>query len=297
MPEVLHALSFDIEEWYHAELVRQKVAAAQATTQVVAATEPILSLLARRNIHATFFIVGDVIRNHPDLIRSIAGAGHEIGCHTMSHLPLWHSSPQALRGELHAFREAISAVSPGLEASVAGFRAPTFSLSQKTSWALDVLASEGYGYDSSIFPAANPVYGVNGAPLGVYRPSSTDIRLHDPQGPLVEFPMTVWSVARMRLPIAGGFYLRAAPWPVLRRAIQSTAHVRPVVLYLHPWEAYSHTPIVGGLSAVQRFITYYNREDALRRLEWLLDELPFAPLARVLAPAMSAAARAVEAGA
>jgi peptidoglycan-N-acetylglucosamine deacetylase len=292
---MLHALSFDIEEWYHAELVRQKVSREQATTQVEAATAPILDLLARRRLHATFFVVGEIIRDHPELIRDIAGAGHEIGCHTMSHLPLWRSSPEALRRELQAFRRALDAVTPGLSASVAGFRAPTFSLNQATCWALDILADEGYRYDSSIFPAANPVYGVSGAPLGVYRPSTADIRMDDSQGRLIEFPMTVWSVAKQRLPIAGGFYLRAAPWMVIHRAIRSTARSRPVVLYMHPWEAYRETPMVSSLSPLDRFITYYNRGDALRRLECLLDELPFAPLASVLAPFLLAPPIAVKA--
>jgi peptidoglycan-N-acetylglucosamine deacetylase len=284
MSEMLHALSFDVEEWYHAELVRQHVSPEQMTTQVEAATAPILELLARRRLHATFFVVGEIVLSHPALLREIVSAGHEIGCHTMSHLPLWRSSPGALREELQAFRQALDAALPGALPPVAGFRAPTFSLNRATSWALEVLASEGYRYDSSIFPVANPVYGVSGAPLDIYRPSPADIRRADSLGAIVEFPMTVWTIAGLRLPVAGGFYLRGVPWPVLRRAMAATARQRPVVLYMHPWEAYSQTPVVRGLSPLDHFITYYNRSDALRRLECLLDELPFAPLARVLAP-------------
>jgi len=276
---MLNALSFDVEEWYHAELVRRSVPAEARVSQVEAAVMPILDLLARRSVRATFFFVGEVARDHPDLVRAIAAAGHEIGCHGMTHRPLWELSPDSLRQELEEFRQNTRQLP-----TVKGFRAPTFSLDQRTGWALAVLADAGYSYDSSIFPVANYMYGVNGGPVGAYRPAADDLRREDPTGPVVELPMTVWEVAGRRLPVSGGFYLRAIPWSLLIRALRQVTKVRPAVLYLHPWEAYAETPIVPGLSHRESFVTYYNRASALAKLERLLNEFAFGPLCEVLAP-------------
>ena len=281
---MLNGLSFDIEEWYHAELVRQHVPAISRVSQVEQATEPILNLLERRGLRATFFVLGEIVRDHPTFIRRIHDAGHEIGCHTMTHMPLWNMTPETLRTSLREFRQILASVSPQAAASLAGFRAPTFSMMQKTSWALRVLADEGFGYDSSIFPVANYAYGLNGGPLVAYRPAENDLRHDDRSGPMLELPMTVWDLASVRLPISGGFYLRAIPAPLLLRLLKQVASRRPVVLYLHPWECYAQTPRVPGLPLSGRIITNINRASALAKLDRILTELEFGPLCAVLAP-------------
>ncbi len=283
---MLNALSFDVEEWYHAELVRRHVPVEARVSQAEAATAPILDLLAKRNVRATFFFVGELVRDHPRLVRTVASAGHEIGCHSMSHRPLWDLSPDAFRQELEEFRQTTQEIGP-----VIGFRAPTFSLDQRTSWAFSVLAQAGFLYDSSIFPVANYMYGVDGGPVGAYRPNLEDLRRHDPGGPIVELPMSVWEMAGRRLPISGGFYLRALPWPLLLHALRQVSQRRPIVLYLHPWEAYTQTPVASGLSRKEAFITYHNRASALAKLERLLSEFPFAPLRDVLALRLANGAR------
>ena len=280
-----NALSFDIEEIYHAELVRKHMPPAQRQSAVVAATEPILALLARRNLQATFFVVGDVLREHPAFVRAIAAAGHEVGCHTMSHRPLWEMTPDSLRTELREFRSLWQALWPAAGNAappLLGFRAPTFSLVPRTSWALSVLAEEGFAYDSSIFPVANPVYGLNGGPLSAYRPSVRDLRQDDPDGPIIELPMTVWEIAGLRVPVSGGFYLRALPAPVLLHALHTVSKTRPLVIYAHPWEADPASAVVHGLSPSELLITYYNRASVLPKLERILDEFPFAPLGAIL---------------
>jgi polysaccharide deacetylase family protein (PEP-CTERM system associated) len=281
---MLNGLSFDIEEWYHAELVRERVPAADRVSQVERATGPILDLLDRRGLHATFFILGDVIRAHPAFVRRIFDAGHEIGCHTMTHIPLWNLTPEMLRASLREFRQILASVSPEAAAALIGFRAPTFSMVPKTSWALRVLADEGFGYDSSIFPVANGLYGVNGAPLAAYRPAEDDLRRADSTGPILELPMTVCDWRGVRLPISGGFYLRAIPAPLLLRMVKQVASKRPVVLYLHPWECYGRTPRVPGLPLTGRIVTYLTRSSALAKLERILTEREFGPLREVLAP-------------
>lgn len=293
---VINALTIDVEDWYHPELVRSHVVPGGAEfpgavqPQIEESTGALLDLLRRKGVKATFFVVGEIVQRHPDLIRAIAAEGHELGCHGMGHQPLWELTPDGFRSELEQFASLLSAVVPGVD--VIGFRAPTFSLNNRTRWALTVLASLGYYYDSSIFPMRTPVYGVSGAPLYPYRPSPGNVateaavssRQHlgeNGQGTPLEFPMTVWSWAGLRVPICGGFYLRALPLRFVHFALRQVNRQRPFVLYVHPWETFADTPRL-ELPLPSRFITYYNLRSMMSRLAWLLDAFSFAPMRTVL---------------
>lgn len=278
---MLNALSIDVEDWYHPELVREHVDLAQAERRVQQATAPILDLLERYGVRATFFIVGEVAQAAPDLVREIARRGHEIGCHGMSHRTLHELGPEAFRAELAAYGAAMAGLGVG---EISGFRAPTFSLDQRSAWAIPILAELGYRYDSSIFPLRNPVYGVSGAPLVPYRIGAQDVSRADADGPLGEFPMSVWQAGPLRAPVSGGFYLRALPWPLLRGLLgRINAAGRPFVIYMHPWEADAGTPRQGGLSLLARWITYVNIESTLSKVERLLQRFAFGPLRDALA--------------
>lgn len=274
-----NALTIDLEDWYHPELVRHQLGAEPIHPQLEQSTRVLLDLLAAHDVKATVFLVGEVVQRHPNLIRKIVSEGHEIGCHGMSHRPLWEMTPEEFRTELREFGDLARAIVPGVE--VIGFRAPTFSLENRTRWALDILTEFGYYYDSSVFPLRNPVYGVGGAPLAPYRPSATDVACADAIGQIVEFPMSVWAGAGIRLPVCGGFYLRALPFRVIRACLRRINRERPFVVYAHPWEAYPQTPRM-RLPFVSRFVTYYNIGDMLRRIEMLLQEFSFAPMRAVL---------------
>ena len=273
------SLTFDVEDWFHPELVRPHVAAVDPRSVVVPGTEAILERLARHGVRATFFVVGDVVRSHPGLVRRIAAAGHEIACHGMTHRPLWALDPEGFRAELRAFRSAVRAALG--HDPVAGFRAPTFSLDRSTAWALDVLRAEGFAYDSSVFPARMRLYGGAGAPRGIWRPARGDLAAHDPHGNLVEFPVAVAEWAGFRLPVAGGFYLRALPGPLFRRALDGILRQRPGALYLHPWECVPDVPRV-RLGPIDAFITYVNLGSVGRKLEALLERYRFAPMREIL---------------
>ena len=280
MRDTSQALSIDLEAWYHAELVRRHVDRSRAHAQLVEATQPVLDLLAQMATRATFFVVGEVLELEPDLVRAIAGAGHEVACHGWSHRPLWALDATSFRNELGRYGEALAGL--GLPPAV-GYRAPTFSLGPRTAWALAELAAAGYRYDSSLFPRRMGLYGVAGAPLAPYRPALDDLCRHDPAGPLVEFPMAVWRGLGGTWPVAGGFYLRVLPFRLLRSLLRRVqAEGRPFVLYLHPWEAYPATPRVSGLNPWERWVTYTGAKSALPRLRALLEEFRFAPLREVL---------------
>jgi polysaccharide deacetylase family protein (PEP-CTERM system associated) len=294
---IQNALSIDLEDWFHAELVRSRMEEVSPMHCVEEAVEPILTLLQQYGVRATFFVVGEVMRHHPHVVRRIYEQGHEIGCHGWSHRPLWTLNPKDLAEELEEFDRDAAGVLPVDE--VIGFRAPTFSLDERTAWALDILRDHGFRYDSSIFPMRNYLYGVNGCPPRPYHPTGVELtRDHEQQrrerqsherrenwegADFIEFPMTAIRLAGLQVPVSGGFYLRAMPLPILRYLLRRVnAEGRPFVIYLHPWEADERTPRVRGLSPLERLVTYYNSGSVLRKLEALLQSFSFAPLRQVL---------------
>lgn len=276
---MLNALTIDLEDWYHPELVRRWLSLGEQEAQIEQSTRLLLDLLREQGVKGTFFVVGQIAQRHPRLVEAIAVEGHELGCHGMSHRPLWEMTPEDFRVELEQFHKVMSAVIPGAE--IVGFRAPTFSLDGRTRWALDVLAEFGYKYDSSVFPMRTPLYGVDGCPLQPYRPSSEDIARSDDHGALIEFPMTVCSWMGLKVPISGGLYLRTLPFSLIMLCLRRVNGQRPFVIYVHPWEAYPHTPRL-RLPVWARLATYYNAGAVLPRLRELLKVFPFAPMRTVL---------------
>ena len=273
------ALSFDVEDWFHPELVRDHVGSTEHRSVVREGTTAILGALARHGKRATFFVLGEVAAADPDLVREIAAAGHEIACHGMTHRPLWLLDRDSFRAELKAFRAAIKAAL-GRD-PVKGYRAPTFSLDRSTAWALEVLADEGFEWDSSIFPMRVGLYGVNGAPRTIYRPDTRDLRHEDPRGALIEFPVTVGGPQLFGLPVAGGFYLRALPLGLLTSTLDRVARRRPIALYLHPWECVPNLPRV-RLSPVGAFITYRGLAGVLAKLDRLIARYPCDTMSHIL---------------
>ncbi|OGO49352.1 MAG: hypothetical protein A2148_00085 [Chloroflexi bacterium RBG_16_68_14] len=276
---MIHALSVDLEEWYHSDLLIPHVRAGERVSQVREAVRPLIDLLHRAGVRATFFTVGEVARDHPDLIQELATTGHEIACHTMTHPNLWRLTPEKFRDELEQYREAMERAVSGQE--VLGFRAPMFSLDRRTHWVLGELRDAGFRYDSSVVPVRTPWYGVRGAPLGVYRASLEDPGRTDDEAGFLEFPLTACSLGRLRIPAAGGVYLRLLPYPVFRMLLRRVARQRPFVIYVHPWETYPGTPTC-PLPFVERLGLYTNIRHTLARLERLLSEFRFAPVREVL---------------
>jgi polysaccharide deacetylase family protein (PEP-CTERM system associated) len=273
------SLSFDVEDWHHSELLVAGRPVPEGSSVVRRGTEMILDLLRRHGARATFFVLGDVIRDYPDLVRRMLEERHELGCHGMSHRTLWKSSPNLFRAELDEFR-AVTERAIG-SFPVSGFRAPTFSLDRRTAWALDVLRERGYAYDSSVFPAKVKMYGVPEAPVGIYRPAAGDLARHDPGGAIVEFPVAVDPIGPFRLPVGGGFYLRALPFALFRGSLDRILRKRPLSLYLHPREV-APEDVRFDLHPVNGFITYVNLHTVPAKLERLLQRYRFIPMREIL---------------
>src|SRR5262245_35951303 len=274
------AFSFDIEDWFHSEFVPEGERGARTDSVVERGTSRILDLLRGSGSRATFFVLGDVVREHPELLRRIVDDGHEVASHGMDHRPLWRLDRDAFARQLDEFRRLVEAVLGHFP--VVGYRAPSFSLDRSTAWALDVLREQGYAYDSSIFPARVKMYGVPDAPVGIYRPARDDLGRHDPAGRMVEFPVAVCAAGPLRLPVAGGFYLRALPFSLFRVVLSAIQRRRPVALYLHPRECTpeaARLPLRGSAS----FITYTGLAGVPRKLERLLHRHHSRPMREVLA--------------
>jgi len=274
-----HALSFDLEEWYHGEPFARCITPEQRISQVREALPPVLALLRRYQTRATFFSVGEVVRDHPDLVRALIQDGHEVACHGMTHTNLPHLDAESFGGELEAFERTLRVVAPDQRA--VGFRAPMFSVDRRTGWALGVLKDSGYLYDSSVFPVRTGLYGLAGAPLDIYRASSVDPRQTDADDGLLEFPLAVCSLWGIRVPAAGGVYMRLLPYSLFRYLLRRIARQRPAVLYIHPWEMYALTPRA-PLPLFQRLAAYHNVANNLARLGRLLEDFRFVPVREVL---------------
>jgi polysaccharide deacetylase family protein (PEP-CTERM system associated) len=236
---------------------------------VVASTQRVLALLDRHQVAGTFFVLGWVARRFPDLVRSIARAGHEVGSHSYWHRLVYEQTPEAFRSDL---RESKAVIEDTLGQPVRCYRAPTFSIVKTSLWALNILAEEGIQHDSSIFPIHHDRYGIPGYPTVPHAIST-------PAGRLLEFPMSTVRVLRRNLPVAGGGYFRLYPLRIsLRLLNRLNRQGTPFVFYIHPWELDPEQPRMTVGSAKTRFRHYVNLGSTERKLDRLLPRFRFGQL-------------------
>ncbi len=271
-----NALTIDLEYWHSPELIRG-FAPEKSDDLIIKMTMPILRLLDEFGVNATFFVLGAVAEKYPELVAEIHSRGHEIASHAYSHETLHTLGRDRFEYELDRSVRLLRKITG--EPPI-GFRAPSFSIDNATGWAFDVLARHGFKYDSSIFPVTTYLYGVQDAPLGIYRPSAENVAENDPNGNIIEFPLTIFKYA-WNVPISGGFYLRVLPFSVLKRMIGMVNEERPAVIYLHPWEIVPMMPRL-KLPLQSRFITYHGIKSTRAKLEGLLASFSFAPAREVL---------------
>lgn len=279
-PEI-NMLTVDVECWHqimYRKLTGKLIAPSHETVQ---STQQVLEVLKRRNVSATFFVLGYVAEAFPDLVKEIAGEGHEIAAHGYSHIPLSRLTPEAAREDIG---RSIDLLSELTGRPIQGFRAAEFSIVRENLDSLEVLAELGLKYDSSIFPIVGPRYGINDFPLSV-----TKMRLGTKS--LVEVPPSAVRLVRRNVPVAGGGYFRLLPYRILRRAVRMVNHDgRPAVVYTHPYEiglqrlrtGLSKGSITGvrGLGVELKFNLF---RGAMRdKLDALLDEFRFSSIEKVL---------------
>ena len=222
-------LTVDVEDWFHANFASASpLGGGDLPRRVESGVACALDLLAESSTRATFFVLGCVAREHPCVVRKIADAGHEGASHAMDHDLVYELEPRRFA---EAALRARNLLQDQSGQPVVGFRAPSWSITQRSLWAFDVLAEIGFEYDSSAFPGTSPLYGIPGAPTGPYR-----LRLRDGRS-LLEVPPSVLGVGPLRMGIGGGVYLRALPVFVQRLAMHRYARWdEPFMVYVHPRE-------------------------------------------------------------
>jgi len=268
-----NALSIDLEFWWCNEFLNGYLPR-DREDMFMESLRPIFASLDAFNVKATFFVLGAVAEKYPEVVHEIHRSGHEIACHAYSHKPLYSLDRREFEGELSRSLELLADYNP------VGFRAPSFSLDNRTKWALLSLEKYGFQYDSSIFPVRTQLYGVPDAPVGIYRPSRDDLTVHDPDGPIIEFPLSIVRLG-INIPISGGFYLRSLPKQVLSWGIGRVAAKRPANIYLHPHDIYPGPPPL-KVPLFSRFVTYHGVHTSLEKLIMLLMKFPFMPIGTLL---------------
>lgn len=281
----VRCLTIDVEDYYQIEAAHGRIPReewGQWPSHVEANTDLLLELFAEEDVRATFFFLGSVAEQFPDLVRRTADAGHEIGSHGWSHHRIHRLTPKALFKELRDSRQLLEDLSGQ---AVLGFRAPTWSITHETAWAIETLMDAGYFYDASVFPVTHPNYGVPEAPAEPYMigcgTGQDDLNVGGDSNVgggesrwMVELPPLTWRVGERNLPVAGGGYFRLLPMPVMHRGIeQAAAEGRPAILYFHPWEFDRQLPKM-PLSWSGELRTYTGVKAATRRLRRLIQRYP-----------------------
>lgn len=244
-------------------------------------------------VKATFFCLGWVAERHPQLIKEIDRRGHEIACHSYDHKLVYNMTPKQFREDIRTSKRTLEDI---LGKKVIGYRAPSYSITEKSLWALKILAEEGYQYDSSIFPIHHDRYGIPTAPrfpflinleggINIKFNMSTEFNsqmvnnLREADA-IVEFPMSTGDYFGINTPISGGGYMRLLPYSVMKaglRRINKTEN-RPFVFYIHPWEIDPDQPRFPNIPFSTRFRHYINLDKTIKKIKMLLLDFKFSSM-------------------
>jgi len=267
-------LTIDVEDWYHTnDFNLSEKQYDKYESRIVKNTERILELLKKHDTKATFFVLGCVAQKNKELVKKIAVDGHEIGSHGMWHKLIYKQTPEEFRKELQESKRILEdATGKRIEL----FRAPSWSITRETQWVLEILEEEGFICDSSIYPFKIVLYGVDNAPVEPFHPIVNGKKLK-----LIEFPASVYEVGKLRIPFAGGLYLRILPSWFIIRTLKILNKNRPAIVYSHPWEIDTEQPVL-KVSPLIKFVHYYNLNTTVNKLEKLLNQFTFGPLGDVI---------------
>jgi polysaccharide deacetylase family protein (PEP-CTERM system associated) len=262
-----NALTIDVEEFFQVHALSGAVQISkwdEFPSSINENTSIILDILERKNTNATFFCLGWIAERNRQLIKRISDSGHEIASHGYAHQVIYSQDRQTFKEDVKKSKSIIEDITGK---PVLGYRAPTYSITDKTLWALDVLQELDFKYDSSIFPVHHDNYGIPDAPRFPYRIEGSS---------LAEFPISTVKLGGLNFPIAGGGYFRLFPYLLTKLGLKSVeSQGQPFIFYLHPWEFNPDTPKVEGLSALSRFRTYVNLARTKPRFEKLVTDFEF----------------------
>ncbi len=264
-------LTVDVEDYFQVAAFESVVRQAEwkeYESRVEANTDRLLALFEQYDVRATFFVVGWIGEQYPALIRKIRDLGHEIGCHSYLHRRIYDLGPEEFFRDTKLAKEILEQASGE---QVVGYRAPTYTITRKSYWALEILNELDFTYDSSIFPIRHDNYGIPDAPRFPYQVEGMD---------LIEFPISTALICGRKIPVAGGGYFRLFPLWFTLRALKRINRVegKPFVFYVHPWEVDPGQPRFESASRLSRFRHYTNLDKTMDRLHILLRTFRFQPI-------------------
>jgi polysaccharide deacetylase family protein (PEP-CTERM system associated) len=266
---IRNAMTVDVEDYFQVSAFAESVDQKDWDNhplRVESNTFKLLDLFDEYQLKATFFILGWVAERKKDLVLEIAKRGHEVACHGYSHQLVYNQSPDVFQEETIRAKNILEDI---IQQPVRGYRAASYSITEKSQWALDILAETGFIYDSSIFPVRHDRYGMPDSPEHPYR-------LTTPSGnSIIEFPLSTAKIINYRMPVAGGGYFRLYPYWLSRTGLGLiNRQQKPFIFYLHPWEIDPDQPRIEA-SWFSRFRHYNNLDKCETRLRNLVTDFQF----------------------
>lgn len=273
---IRNALTVDVEDYFQVSAFADNIEQHEwdeHPLRVEDNTYKLLDLFDEYQVKATFFILGWVAERKRELVHEIAKRGHEVACHGYSHQLVYNQTPEVFQQETVRAKSILEDI---IQQPVRGYRAASYSITEKSLWALDILAESGFVYDSSIFPVHHDRYGMPDTPEHPYY-------LKTPAGhSIIEFPLSTAKILNYRLPIAGGGYFRLYPYWLSRMGLRQINRQRkPFIFYLHPWEVDPDQPRISA-SWFSRFRHYNNLNKCEPRLRYLMTDFQFGTVWEVL---------------
>ena len=265
----------DVEDYFHVSAFASRIRPQDWPSfecRVGQSTRTVLNIAAENGTRGTFFVLGWVAKRYPGLVREIYDAGHEIGCHSQWHQLVYDLGPDRFRADLVESRDVLQDI---IGDAVTLYRSPSFSVTNASLWALEILVQEGFDTDSSIYPIRHDRYGIPTAP-----PAPHLIRT--PSGAIREFPGMVYQLGPVKIPVGGGGYLRLFPWQMTRQMLRGVRKQnRPLNVYIHPWEFDPHQPRIQA-SLKSRFRHYQNLNSTASKIRRMLREFQLGTMSQVL---------------
>jgi polysaccharide deacetylase family protein (PEP-CTERM system associated) len=271
---LINLLTVDVEDWYHSnDFNFHPNQYENFEDRIEKSVAKVLELLEQYNIKATFFILGCIAKKHSNLVLKIVQQGHEIGSHGFNHLLVYTQKLEEFKRDVLESKHILENI---IGKEIIFYRAPSWSITQKSLWALQILQEAGFKCDSSINPFVTPIYGIKGAPSEPYYPVINGKKLK-----LLEFPPTVFKIGGYQIPFAGGLYLRIMPIWLTMKALTSVNKTRSGMVYTHPWEMDTEQPKI-RVSPLLKLTHYYNLNRTAHKLETLFNNFKFVHLGKII---------------
>lgn len=281
MVDIVNAFTVDVEDYFQVSAFEKYIRRDKwdsFPSRVVASTHRMLRLLDRYQVRATFFVLGWVASRYPQLVEDIRDRGHELGSHGFWHRLVYRQSPHEFRIDL---RDSVHAIEDAAGVRVSCYRAPSFSITKLSEWALEILVEEGIEVDSSIYPVRHERYGMPYSDANIHRRETNS-------GPIVEFPLAVLRTRFWNMPVSGGGYFRLYPLRLTISCLEKINRSRhPYVFYVHPWEIDPDQPKLPINSRLKTWRHRVNLKTTYSKLDILMRRFRFSTMSETIRQSVS----------